>query len=112
MSTLFDFVQSIPFAMLAFFMVAGPVLLVIVLIVALRKSTRRLGVAMLISGVVGYVCTASAVALRIRVYPRLEGYGYPANWIANSLIDGLAGFTAFVIFALMLYRSQMGLTKR
>ena len=105
--------MSTPAAVMLFcFMVAGPMLLVIVLIIALRKRTRRLGVAMLISGVAGYVCTAGAVALRIRVCSSFQGLGYPANWIANSLAVGLAGFTVFVIFALMIYYFHRGLTKR
>jgi hypothetical protein len=101
-----------PALMWFFFMVAGPVSFIVVLTVALNKRTRRLGVAMLISGVAGYICTASAVAFRIRAYPLFQGYGYPANWIANSLLCGLAGFTAFVIFALMISYSHMGLAKR
>jgi hypothetical protein len=101
-----------PALMLFSFMLAGPVLFVVVLIFALRKPTRRLGVSMLISGVAGYVCTVSAIALRIRVYSQFKGYGYPANWIANSVIVGLAGFTAFVIFAAVIYHSRRGLTNR
>jgi hypothetical protein len=98
--------------MLFCFIVAAPVLFLMVLIVALKSSTRRLGVAMLISGAMGYVCTAAAVAFRIRIYPTFNGNGYPPNWIGNSLFCGLAGFTGFVIFAAMIYYSRGGLTNR
>jgi hypothetical protein len=107
----------LPLLTLVSFTLAGPVAIASSVYFVMRRRTRRLGLLMLVSGIAGYVCVAAAVALRIRVYPRYPLYGAsPPGWldtITTSLIDGLSGFTAFAIFAVMFhFRSPMGLTKR
>ena len=94
------------------FVLIAPIAISATLVLAVRQRTRRLGLLMLAFGVFGYACVVIGVALRIRVYPLFLLYDVPAGWITTSLLDGLAGFTAFIIFAVMFYfRSPIGLTK-
>src|SRR2546421_2221707 len=105
--------ELLPFLTLVCFALAAPVSIGFSVYFTLRRRTRRLGLFMLASGVVGFFCLAATAALRIRVYPRFPSYGTSADWLVTCVFCGLAGFSAFVVFALMFYfRSPSGLTKR
>jgi len=100
-------VPLVPFLMFLTFVVAGPILVAIALVLTMRRSTRRVGTIMLASGGAGFVCLAVAAALR--VWSKTQHFVS----VGTALAFGLAGVSAFVAAAMLIhFRTPSGLTKR
>ena len=95
------------------FAIAGPILVVVALVLTLRRRSRHVGLVMLLSGVGGFFCVATAAAWQAATRTPVA---LQIHWPESSgvlLTFGMAGFTASVIAAMLLrYRSRRGLTKR
>ena len=85
------------------FVIAGPILIVVALVLTLRRPTRRVGLVMLLSGVAGFFCIAAAVVLRMLSRAPITSQVHWPGLIVPSVAYGLAGFAAFVTVATLFY---------
>jgi hypothetical protein len=90
-------VDLLPLLAFLCFVVAGPILAANVLVLTLRRGTRRVGLLMLFSGGAGFCCMAAAAALRTWS----KAHHLPS--IDTAVGFGLAGFAAFVTVGMLLH---------
>jgi len=85
------------------FTLAGPILMVVALVLTLRRRSRRIGLSMLLSGIGGFLCVATIAAWRLATRaPVSSQVRWPASFVP-LVICGSAGFATFVTVAMLFY---------